>query len=870
MKPGEKREGIVLLLVLACVGLLAMLFSVYFATATRAVQSASTYRSGIAVQQLADSAVNIVMGQIADGTHTTKQGASSQSLVWMSQPGLIRTYGTGGTPYRFYKLYSSDDMVVRNFTNGYWSPGEHETQEVPDDWFDQRGLFTDLNEPALVPLDAGSGTVIPGAITVGGRQYLVNYPILDPSAQSAGNASVSRDGVEGFAISRTRVSSAPAGPPPADYNPTVVTDSHHTPNPAPMPVRWLYVLRDGKITVPQSAAALAGGGLEMCWPAGAAKSPTRDNPIVGRIAFWTDDETCKLNINTASEGTFWDRPGAPTGGSSNPLEETNMANRIPRWNEWQRLPGHPAMTCLSPVFGMLPDFQVPLGKVMTGTDYDQKYKPYYQMLPRIGEDGTQAGLLATPGTIKHLENSSLVAGVDKERLFASVDELLFTPKRGFATGVTRSFIEKAKFFLTTSNRAPETNMFNRPRIALWPIQQENDPNKGQPGCPDRPRTPQDDLIAQCMTIGGMPYYFQRFSVYMSGSVNDRNQHPNVPFAQQFPLWPPSSQRTDLDWKIDRNQKLYQYLQHLTSQVVPGISSGQTMADKFGAADRDQLLTEMVDLLRTANSETSTQLQGQTYAYAYSSPHDASGPLRSGAGQVVPLLPPFGTPGGGTKGFGRFPTVSEVGLVFFQTPDPADPKKNSIAAVLWIEPFCPSAGPPATVPLMRVCIRGLDQFEINGRSLDMPKVATSLVSPGFMCPHCAHAHNCYYAMGRYWAPGGAAASKTLGTTNEEKNHPFYSRAPVPVPAAGGLRFSGGKDITIEIHTGYQGTIGDSLSVPPRETLVQTLHVTFPPATWPVPPLPARSFAAAISGNSAIAGSEIVRSISNRCKDAWLKN
>ncbi len=36
--------------------------------------------------------------------------------------------------------------------------------------------------------------------------------------------------------------------------------------------------------------------------------PRADNPIVGRTAFWTDDESCKINVNTAADGAFWDTP----------------------------------------------------------------------------------------------------------------------------------------------------------------------------------------------------------------------------------------------------------------------------------------------------------------------------------------------------------------------------------------------------------------------------------------------------------------------------------------------------------------------------------------------------------------------------------
>ena len=105
--PSGKNCGMALILTLAFITLIAALVVAYLATATSAVQSAAGYKNGVAVQQLADTAVNVVRGQIADGTHTAKQGAPDESLVWTSQPGLIRTYGIDGAPYRFYKLYSS-------------------------------------------------------------------------------------------------------------------------------------------------------------------------------------------------------------------------------------------------------------------------------------------------------------------------------------------------------------------------------------------------------------------------------------------------------------------------------------------------------------------------------------------------------------------------------------------------------------------------------------------------------------------------------------------------------------------------------------------------------------------------------------------
>src|SRR5690606_36639465 len=56
------------------------------------------------------------------------------------------------------------------------------------------------------------------------------------------------------------------------------------------------------------------------------------------------------------------------------------------------------------------------------------------------------------------------------------------------------YLERAKFFITVSSRAPETNLFNKPRIAIWPIS-----NK-----PGDYRTTFDELIHFCASMGKNP------------------------------------------------------------------------------------------------------------------------------------------------------------------------------------------------------------------------------------------------------------------------------------------------------------------------------------------------------------------------------
>jgi hypothetical protein len=71
-------------------------------------------------------------------------------------------------------------------------------------------------------------------------------------------------------------------------------------------------------------------------------NPSKANPVVGRVAFWTDDETCKINVNTAAEGVFWDTPR-----TSSKEDVLAMSPNQPGPAEYQRYAGHPAMVSLS-------------------------------------------------------------------------------------------------------------------------------------------------------------------------------------------------------------------------------------------------------------------------------------------------------------------------------------------------------------------------------------------------------------------------------------------------------------------------------------------------------------------------------------------
>ncbi len=429
-----------------------------------------------------------------------------------------------------------------------------------------------------------------------------------------------------------------------------------------MPVRWLYVLKDGSLVAPDVAAT--GNAISI-------QGVTSANPVVGRIAFWTDDETCRININTASEGTFWDTPrGAST-------TEQSLANYQPSQKEYQRYPAHPAMTCLSTVFP----------KSASQTD-QQWAEQIYQIIPRIkGGAGTS------------LEGSTIVAAgsvapvtPDPDRLFADVDELIFDPARGPSTILDRGKIQQAKFFLTAHSRAPEVNLFNLPRIACWPVYRLNGGNFDS-----KKTTAFDRQIATCSTVNGKPYYFQREKAGSWGN----------------------------DIAISRNTQLYGYLRYLTSQQVPGF--GGNFFTKYGD-DRDQLLTEIFDYIRSTNLYDDNLTQGNQFTAIANSP---------GHGWVVPTRYQPGSKM--TQGFGRSFTMSEFGIGFIcnaVADDPAtagmdessgsnDPSSNKvlngsalapgekyIQAIIVFELFSPMLGWTSLGPDMQVEITGLDGLSVR--------------------------------------------------------------------------------------------------------------------------------------------------------------
>ncbi len=584
LKPLPKR-AFSLFITLVCVILITLFMVSLLQSVSQESTSSRLYTTSMDLNRLADSTVNIVQAQITAATSQSPTGRNSDAISWASQPGMIRTYGTDGRLHKAYKLYSWTDMVIDD--QDYDSTEESELP--PANWQDQPALFTDLNE--------GVNGV---------------YPIVDPDVLGGG--------VEGFDVDPTRV------------------EFDIEPNSAPMPVKWVYILQNGSMSLPSP-----GSSIESA----AVNGASADNPIVGRVAFWTDDESSKINLNTAGEGSFWDMPKTASpheaweGDVNNP-SFNGLSTSLPVYDEYQRVPGHPATTSLSSVLGDV----LPVNKWIGGFPDYQMHEPYFSLAPRLAPGGSQGGLTYIEA------DDQINLTLDADRLYASVGELLFDPERnrdseGYSS-LDTDIISERRFFLTSASRAPEENLFNKPRLSLWPLQND----ESQPGV----RNAKDKLIAFVSELGQgsdgnpLPYYFQRNRAY---GFNSATTLGSGDFGSAH------STTEDFD-EIERNQNLLQYLYDLSASNFPGF--GASLAAKY-PQDIEQILVNSFDYIRSGINTVNTGLEPKYNYTAFN--FNASGgdnDNEEGRGFVMPIRATVN--GIERQGFGRSFVIKEFSLVFW--------------------------------------------------------------------------------------------------------------------------------------------------------------------------------------------------------------
>ncbi len=863
-RPAPAGAGFALVLVLAILVLAAGLV-IAFLIATRSERSASSnYKEGVLAQQIADSTISIVQGQIAQAT-------AQPDHAWASQPGMIRTWRQNASPGSFFKLYSAPELVINGADFNVSA-----TDLAPGDWDQRPGQWVDLNEPVVTAPDSSGNYTGADATRV--------YPIVDPAAQEL---------VDGFSID----SSSPI--------------SSGKKNAAPMPVSWLYLLADGSLTTPtayDTSTGEASGWREV--PSGSSTAPPdfAVNPIVGRIAFWTDDDTCKLNINTASEGVFWDAPAVSS------KQDYAMAMTMPVPGEFQRAVGHPATTSLSPVLGGkgLSQAATPLitplttaqrtvpdtvgGTVnwnLTGQNrnalgrltadsapYTNQLKPYYDLIPRVYGDKveTTAATTVTDNHAKSIENNPSIARTydvsgdgqssqggthytlqlsgggaawataltpDADRLFASVPELLFEPKTtGAAAGANRpeyfqpdpgnpdkaflasgsaeqarTLVRASTFFLTTNSRAPETTLFNTPRICLWPIQVEPDP---------APATnilfPQERLLRFCASVGrdaaGKPalYAFQRVDLARNGG-----QPPSGTT--------PTSTDTTRDYDaIPRNQKLMDtYFRNLMAAQIPGY--GGSFQTKWSADGMDGMRVALFDTIRSSlRAKPISRSSNNENSYSRSDASDG----RDVKGFVVPLRL------ANHKGYSNQPLVSGVSAVFINSS--TDATTNKMQFYLLFQMYFPDRVGVAGNTRYRLYVEDADSLTVTAAGASGP---AALLGSGNRVVRAAAEHNTTnfldsgfilyktdstgFLARRNMRPSGAAAAAVNTPLKESEDYPFVSNEITLGGTTGDFTFSGG---TITVHV-VEPDGPQPASLPAVKDRVQTVQIRLPSYTGPLP-------------------------------------
>jgi len=575
----SRRRGAALVICLGFLVVLTILTVAFFSTVEVEGQASRREVEAVALDSGAALAINLVKNQITAATRES-------DTLWVSQPGLLRTFAIDGTASRAYKLYSAP---VLSADGGAPAP------EWPEDWNTRPNEWVDLNEPFV-------------------RDDAVVYPIADPTAVGL---------VDGFSLEDNTLEAA-------------------------MPLQWLYQLADGSL--------------------GTLADVTAENPALCRIAFWSDDESGKVNLNTAGEGVWWNLPrsDAPNVANAEP-ELMELSRKQPVQREYQRYPGHPATTSLSPILGRTLGLPANLG-TMTPTQARAERHRFNEallaLLPRIMPGGSEGGT-------REIDSTAGALPLRRDRLLKTPNEFLFTPRYdandqrirlpsdllvsdpSAGAPLPARNLERLGFFLTAHNRSPDFNAFKLPRVTLWPLHRQTGSDY---------RTPFDQLIAEASRLGSHSYAF----------VREEAASPTADFAGE----------------TNRNRQLRDYLLRLLERNWPGY--GGKFSDKY-PADYTQTLTQIIDYARTINLADTSTTPAIAHPFTPTVQTAANGDALNtpGHGQVAPLRI------GDTRGFGRFPSLGRISLLFIEEraapPQPNDPPERFMRAVLLLELFMPQSG-----------------------------------------------------------------------------------------------------------------------------------------------------------------------------------
>src|SRR5690349_21139577 len=142
--PKFKQRGVALVIVLSMLLLMSALLVAFMGKVGSERAASQLVAQSFEAKQAYDSAVNIVMSQIHDGTRTM-----DGTRAWASQPGAIRTFDATNKDLTVFKLYSSSEMQV---DGANYRPNDAAESGLQNGYEDTPRGYVDLNEPMLIPV----------------------------------------------------------------------------------------------------------------------------------------------------------------------------------------------------------------------------------------------------------------------------------------------------------------------------------------------------------------------------------------------------------------------------------------------------------------------------------------------------------------------------------------------------------------------------------------------------------------------------------------------------------------------------------------------------------------------------------------------
>lgn len=624
-RPG-KNQGVAILTVLAIITLMTVLVISFFNMARTAKTTAKGSVEIQRVTTLKDTIINIVIAQFREASRLAPQSASRprEIITWTSQPGAIRTFSaTDPSRTKLFKLYSSNQPQIDNiaaFNSAQFL--DDVNKDIVADWAIRPDEFTDINRPVYTAA-TGDRSRATGATAQEG----FSYPIADPRRFNGGTGLDDRfRNTEGFTYSSKSIGKVVQGVDPQRAE-------------LAMPVRWIYMLQDGTLgflNETREFTPLNGAG---------SGDVSRENPVVARLAWWADDESCKVNVNTASVPALWDTPRTTS------REDVLLSQRQPIAGEFQRYPGHPATVDLSAVFypgrrwTPYPD-TVPPGGTMAALKIEDAVRiwdvaPFIVGHPReLRQGGSLGSLGGTQAT--NASTDTAIGNSTDDRIFTSLDEVYFKASGAAGDGMNKprpnlstqgtdgqgeflATLEKSQFFLTHKSHSPELTNQGYPRISMYPMDNRATTELTKPVNSNLSAgvSGYDVTVAANTTIASRPYYFQR-DITQAGSrhnevfVNSGGRNalifrylkelsklpiPGYPEAVPYVLQPALStadEPTDSQG-LSFTSKYPQSWRPGTTQRFQNSSLGG--ADPMDATERTQILWNMWDYTRSINGNS---------------------------------------------------------------------------------------------------------------------------------------------------------------------------------------------------------------------------------------------------------------------------